>query len=299
MVLAEVLVQNQEEDFQVLLVDIHRVLHPVDNPENRVIHPDHPFQVNVRVVNQVGNNLDFHRANNHPVGILVDVPRFLFRVANQRADLVQDIHPLPVHRVGQVRDQEDFHRDQDQGILAADLVAKHQVFQVDQDFQAVDLVNQKVLDIPVDKLLEVIPVKHKSLVREVDILVKGQVLAIQEVLRDLAVVQVLKDQADIQDQEDLKVLEVRKAHLAEVFLQLDQELKDQEAIQVDQEDKDQEVIRVVRAVQLRKDQAAILADQDRKGQEASLAVQVLKDQKDSQVDQVRRDQKDFQAGQAL
>lgn len=309
----EVLVQNRETDFQVLLVDIHRALHPEDNPENQmVIHPgqDLHFQVNVQGVNQVGSNLDFQRVNSHRVGILVDVPRFPFRAANQQADLVQDIHPaVPVHQVGQVRDQEDFHRDQVLGILTADLVGKHQVFQVDKDIRVVDPVSQKVPDIPADKLLEVIPVKHKDLVQEVDILVEDQAMAIQEVLRDLVVAQVLKDQTDIQDQEDLKVLEVSKAqvdHLAEVILLLDQELKDQEAIQVNKDLKDQEAIQVVRAAQLRKDRVVILADQDHKGQEATranqdhkgqeafLAAQHLKDQKDSQVDQVHRDQEDSQ-----
>lgn len=297
MVLAEVLVQNQKEDFQVLPVDI---LYPVDNPvENRVvIHPDqdHHFQVNARVVAQVDSNLDFHRVNNHPMDTLADVPRFPFRAANQQADLVQDIHPADVaHRVDQVRDQEDFHRDQVLGILAADLVDKHQIFQVDKDIQAVDPVNKKVPDIPVDRLLEVIPVKHKSLVREVDILVEDQALAIQEVLRDLAVVQVLKDQVDIRDQEDLKVLEVSKArveHLAEVILLLDQGLKDQGGIRVDQE-----AIRAVRVDRLRKDQAVILAD--RKDQEATQAVQVRKDREVSLAVQLLKDQKDFQVDQVL
>lgn len=202
------------EDFQVLPVVIHLEVRPVVpvyqevNPVGNlvVIHlADHrAFQVDVQeVLNQADNNPEgFHLDKDRLVDIQADDPRFRFRAVNQ-----------PVV-----------------DILVADLVAKDQV------------AKDQAEDIPVDRLLEVIPVEHKSLVaREVDILVEGQAQAIQEVLKDLVVVQVLRDQVDIRDQEHraaLKVLEVSRAQVEQLTVTLVLDLKHQEAIQVDQVRKD-------------------------------------------------------------
>lgn len=271
----------------------------------RLVDQDLDFQADDQAVpNQVGSNLgeDFHRVKDLPADILVDAPQYPFRAVNRPADRVQeqvqvDIHPVAqarVNRVGQASGLEGFQRDL-ADILVVDLVDKHRVFQAGRDIRAVHPVKEnprvpgiladgqvdkdQAGDIPVDKLLEVIPVKHRSLVaREVDILVEGPALAIQGVLRDLAVVQVLKDQADIQDQEDqaaLKVLEVSKAqveYLPAVILVLDQVHKDQE---------------VIRVGQVRKDREGFQVDQVRKGLE------------DSQVHQGRKGQEDFRLDQAL
>lgn len=298
----------------------------LDNLEGPVaIHQDHQdhqdFQGAQAVLNQVGS-LAFHRVKDPPVDTLVDDHQFHFRAVNQQEDQEQ-VPVVKVYRVDQVDDQRGFRQDQAVAILVADLVGKHQEsFQVDKDLPNTQAVgpakeNQKVPDIlavgqvdkgqvediPADKLLEVIPVEHKSLVvREVDILVEGQELAILEVLKDLAVVQVLKDQADI-----LEVLEVSKAqveHLPAVILVLDQERKDQVATRVVQDRKGQAIIRVDQA---RKDQKDIQVDQERKDQEAIQADQVrkeefqvnqlCKDQEDFQVDQEHKAQEDFQVDQ--
>lgn len=315
---------------QVHLEDLKDQELPVDNLEGPVvIHQDHQdFQDAQAVLNQVGSSLPFHRVKDLPVDILVDDRQFHFRAVNQQED--QEQVPVKVYQVDQVDDQRDFRQDQAVAILVADLVGKHREgFQVDKDLpdsQAVGPAkgNQKVPDIPAvgrvdkdqvedipaDKLLEVIPVEHRSLVaREVDILVEGREPAILEVLKDLAVVQVLKNQADIL--EVLEVLEVSKAqvkYLPAAILVLDQERKDQKVTQVAQDRKGRAVIRVDQA---RRDQKDIQVDQEEhkgqkdiqvdqgehKDQEAIQAAQVRKDQEEFQVDQLRKDQEDFQVDQ--
>lgn len=236
-----------------------------------------------------------------PVDILVGVPQFPFQVVNRQGGLVQEQVQVVSHPVVQVHP--DFHQDKVVDILVADLVDLLDIQAEDQKSQkGLDIpADDRVVDIPADKLLEVISTEHKSLeAREVDILVEDQGLDIQEMVKDLVVVQVLKDQVGIQDQEDqadLKVLEVSKAqHLAEVILVLDQEAFQvrQADIQVDQEHKDQAVIQVVPARKdqvdiqaVHKDRVDIQADQVNKGQEVS---QVRKGRADIQVDRVRKDQ---------
>jgi len=296
----EVQAENREEGFQVLLVVLgdHRYL--ADNPENPVvvIHRQ-DFQADVNQVVQV-DLVDFHQDKDLPVDILVDVLPFPFRVVNQQAGLVQEQAQVVTHPAVRV---EDFHRHQVVDILVADLVRK--------DIRAEGQENQKdpVIpvgdreDFPADRLevLEVTPGEHKSLeAQEVDILVEGQGLNIQRVVKDLIVVQVLKDLAGITGQvdqvgipEDLKVLEVNKAqveHLAAATLVLDQE-----ATQVDQEHKNQAVIQVVPAL---KDRVDIQAVQASKEQEVSQEDQVLKDQVDIQAGQVHKDRVGIQAAQA-
>lgn len=288
--------QNREEDFQEVPVDIHLVLEDQEVLVDLVvIHPDHQdFLVDVQAV----SNLDFRRVRDRLVDILADVPLFHFQEVSQRAGRVQvDIHQVQVvHQAGRVHDQEDFQQDQVLGILVADLVDQDFPGKDRPDIRAVDpdKKNQEALVIPVDdlvdkdrmedilvaKLLEVIPAEVRNLVaREVDILVEGPVLAIQEVVRDLAVVQVLKDQADIQDREVLEVNQAQVERLVEV-------------IQADQEHKDQEVIRVV---QVRKDPVAIPVDH--KVQEATQVSQAHKVQEATQVGQAHKDQEEVQVGQ--
>lgn len=326
----EVLALNQEENFQVRPVDIHLVQVYLEDPEEKpgsmrnqedrmVIHLVHQdrqdFQADVQAVdnnlgdnNQVDNNLDFHPAKGLPVDILGDVPPFHFRAVNQQADLEQvqvGIHLAgQVHQPGRVHDQEDFQRGQVLDILVAGLMGKHQaIFQVDKDLPDIRVDSQKVPDILVHDRVgkdqtEDIPVEYKGLVvREVDILVEGQALDIQEVLRDLVVVQVVRDQVGIQDRVALKDLEVSKVqvkHLPAVILEVNRKDRDQEAIQVAQARKDQEAISVAQV--LKDHQVAILVSQAHKNQTGIQEVQGRKDQEDFQVDQVdqfRKDQENF------
>lgn len=246
----EVLALNQEEDFQACPVDIHLALEDLENQEGRVVihQVRQDFQVHNQVGNQVGN-LDFHLVKALPVDTLVDDLPSHFRAVNQQADLVQEqvgIHLDQVHQRDLVH-QEDFQQGQAQDILVAGLVGKHQaVFQVGKDLLDIRVMdNQKLQailvhdragkdqaeDIP-NRFLEAIPVECRSLVaQKVDILVEDQAVAIQEVLRDLAVVQVLRDQVDIQDR---VALEVQVDHLPAVTLVLNQEDRDQKAIRVAQ-----------------------------------------------------------------
>jgi len=192
----------QNQDFQVLPEDIHQVQEHLkdqeDNLKDQVVHQD--FQDVQAVFNQGGNSLAFHRIKDLLVDILVDDHQFHFQAVNQQEDQEQ----VPVeHQLDQVDDQKDFQQGQVVDILVVDL-GNHRVgFQVDKDLPDIRVVspeNPKVLDILVvgrvdQAVLEAIPVGHRNLVaREMDILVEGQEL---EIFKDLAVVQVLKDQVDI------------------------------------------------------------------------------------------------------
>jgi len=160
---------------------------------------------------------------------------------------------------GQERDQKGFQQGQVVDILVADLVGKDQVdFQVRKDLPDTRVVGpireNQVLDIllvdRVDKdqvedtlavkLLEVIPVKYKSLVaRKVDILVEGQELAILEVLKDHLAVQAFRE--GIQEEQMVSKVLVHKVDpLLAAILVVDQKRKDQEVIQAAQVRKDQE-----------------------------------------------------------
>jgi len=160
---------------------------------------------------------------------------------------------------GQERDQKGFQQGQVVDILVADLVGKDQVdFQVRKDLPDTRVVGpireNQVLDIllvdRVDKdqvedtlavkLLEVIPVKYKSLVaRKVDILVEGQELAILEVLKDHLAVQPFRE--GIQEEQMVSKVLVHKVDpLLAAILVVDQKRKDQEVIQAAQVRKDQE-----------------------------------------------------------
>jgi len=271
----------------VLPEDIHLVQeHLKDQEDNLKDQVDHQgFQDVQAVPNQEGNSLAFHRIKDLLVDILVDDHQFHFQAVNQREDQV-----LVEHRVD---DQKGFQQGQAVDILVVDL-GNHRVGFQDKDLPDIRVVspeNPKVLDIlvvdqvdqAVNKFLEAIPVGHRNLVAR-DILVRGQEL---EIFKDLAVVQVLKDQVDIQDQEVFQDLEVSKAEYLPAAILVDQEHKDQEDFRVAQAHKDQKVIQVD---QKHKNQEAFRVIQVRKDQEAIRAAQVRKDQEDSQVDQERKGQ---------